>query len=149
MRVRASGCLLLVLGLVLAMAGAPVDAGRKDEPNQVVVQHLLIGFGKKVPNKQLDRSKAEAKALAVELLERAQAGEDFDAMVQEYTDDRYPGIYTMANKGQPKPADGFTRDQMAPRFGDVAFDLKVGEVGLAIYHPAMSPYGYHVIKRLE
>jgi hypothetical protein len=35
------------------------------------------------------------------------------------------------------------------RFGDVAFGLAVGEVGLAAYHAATSPYGWHVIKRLE
>ncbi|MFT5049926.1 MAG: peptidyl-prolyl cis-trans isomerase B (cyclophilin B) [Chlamydiales bacterium] len=42
-----------------------------------------------------------------------------------------------------------TREQMVPAFGDVGFLLEVGEVGLAPFDPAKSPYGWHVIKRLE
>ena len=38
---------------------------------------------------------------------------------------------------------------MVAAFGDVAFELEVGEVGLAKYHAGNSPYGWHVILRLE
>jgi parvulin-like peptidyl-prolyl isomerase len=41
------------------------------------------------------------------------------------------------------------RSQVVAKFGDLAFRLEVGEVGLASYHAALSPYGWHVIKRLE
>jgi hypothetical protein len=33
--------------------------------------------------------------------------------------------------------------------GFTGWGLKVGEIGLAEYHPAGSPYGWHIIKRLE
>ena len=73
--------------------------------------------------------KAEAEELANEILGRALAGEDFDELVKEYTNDSHPGIYTMANQGQPKPPGGFMRDNMAIRFGDVSFSLEVGASG--------------------
>jgi parvulin-like peptidyl-prolyl isomerase len=38
---------------------------------------------------------------------------------------------------------------MVPGFGDVAFELKVGEVGLCPFDGVRSPFGFHVIKRLE
>jgi parvulin-like peptidyl-prolyl isomerase len=38
---------------------------------------------------------------------------------------------------------------MVKAFGDVSFSLEVGGVGLAVYDPATSKYGWHVIKRLE
>ena len=42
-----------------------------------------------------------------------------------------------------------SRDGMVPGFGDVAFSLEVGECGVAPHDPVASPYGWHVIKRLE
>ena len=42
-----------------------------------------------------------------------------------------------------------SREQMVPAFGDVGFGLKVGEIGLAPFDPKTSPFGIHVIKRLQ
>ena len=128
---------------------AALQAKRKDEPDTVVVQHILIGFKKSVSGKKLERTKKDAQALAEELLDRAQAGEDFDAMVKEYTNDRYPGVYRLTNRDAPLLPDSRERGQMVANFGHVSFQLQVGEVGLAKYHPGNSPYGWHVIKRLE
>jgi hypothetical protein len=65
----------------------------------VQVQHILIGFvkddGNPTVGKPINRTKAEAEALAAELFRRANEGEDFDGMVQQYTDDAHPGIYGM------------------------------------------------------
>jgi foldase protein PrsA len=93
----------------------------------------------------------EARVLAEELFERAKSGEDFDALVKEYTDDSHPGIYKMSNFGIPADeANGvYARDRMVAAFGDVGFPLKVGEIGLASYDPQKSKYGWHIIKRLE
>ena len=38
---------------------------------------------------------------------------------------------------------------MVPAFGEVGFSLAPGEIGIAEYDPVKSPYGWHVIKRLE
>jgi foldase protein PrsA len=140
-------CVALVLTGCL-LAALPVHA-RKGEPDKVVVQHILVGFKKSVPGKTLDRTKQQAKALASDLLRRAEEGEDFDALVKEYTDDRYPGMMLLTNKDAPRVSGGTMRSQVVAKFGDVAFRLEVGEVGMASYHAAMSPYGWHVIKRLE
>ena len=136
--------------LVVWIGSVPaLQAKRKDEPDTVLVQHILIGFNKSVPGKKLDRTKKEAQALAEELLERAQAGEDFDALVKEYTDDKHPGIYRLTNRDAPLLQDSRKRSDMVANFGAVSFQLEVGEVGLAKFHGGNSPYGWHVIKRLE
>lgn len=122
-----------------------------DEPERVEVQHILISFKGAIPDEKVIRSKEEAKLLAEELFGRAKAGEDFDALVKEYTDDQYPGIYRMSNSGiVPDSAkEEFSRDRMVKAFGDVSFSLLVGEVGMASYDPAASKYGWHIIKRLK
>jgi hypothetical protein len=128
---------------------SPLQAKRKDEPDAVVVQHILVGFKKTVPGKKLDRTKKEAQALAEGLVARATEGEDFDALVEEYTDDSYPGILRLTNRDAPLLPNSRERGKMVVSFGDVSFQLQVGEIGLAKYHPGNSPYGWHVIKRLE
>jgi foldase protein PrsA len=132
----------------IVLASLPLHAAT-DEPDKVVVQHILIGFKKSVPDQTLERTRKEARALAEQLLRRAQEGEDFDALVKEYTNDQYPGKLLLTNKKVPAVKDGRTRDQVTAKFGDVAFRLEVGEVAMASHHAALSPFGYHIIKRLE
>jgi cyclophilin family peptidyl-prolyl cis-trans isomerase len=75
----------------------------KGEPADITVQHVLISF-RETPVKA-DRSKEEAEALANEILKRARDGEDFGALVKEYSDDNInpkdalPGSYRMLNNG--------------------------------------------------
>jgi parvulin-like peptidyl-prolyl isomerase len=97
------------------------------------------------------RTRDEAKKLAQEVFERAKKGEDFDALVKEYTDDQYPGIYRMANTGvtPDQSKQEFPRAGMVKGFGDVSFSLQVGEVGMSEYHPQKSKFGWHIIKRVE
>jgi foldase protein PrsA len=146
---RLSATLVGGLALALQLAAPPVPAGSKDQPERVTVQHILIAFGKTLRDKELERTKREAKALAEELLERAQAGEEFDKLVLEYTDDSPPGVFKLANHDVQKTGDERARDDMVVCFGDVSFKLAVGEVGLASYFPERCPFGWHVIKRLE
>ena len=119
------------------------------EPDKIKVQHCLIGFEGSVRGKNITRTKEEAKKLAHEILESARKGEDFDALVKKYTDDSHPGIYGMTNRGKPSASGYLPRDGMVRAFGDVGFPLKVGELGIADFEPARSPYGWHVIKRIE
>lgn len=130
---------------------ARAEAPATPEPDYVTVQHILIGFKGSVPGKGITRTQAEAEALAHDLFERAKAGEDFDALVKEYTDDQHPGIYKMANSGKPYDvAQGvFSRDGMVPGFGDASFPLPVGGVGISEFDPVASKYGWHIVKRLE
>ncbi|UCH84586.1 MAG: peptidylprolyl isomerase [Candidatus Latescibacterota bacterium] len=126
-------------------------AEQRVEPDFVTVQHILIAFEGTLPNKDVTRTRDEAAKLAEELLEKAKSGADFDALVKEYTDDQHPGIYTMANLGvQANPAqEVYPRARMVKSFGDVGFSLEVGEVGVAVFDPAASKYGWHIIKRVE
>ena len=118
-------------------------------PAHIQVQHVLIGFTGSVPGKNISRSKEEARTLAYQILDRAKAGEDFDALVRQYTDDSPPGIYGMSGTGVPAAQGEYPREQMVPAFGNVGFAIQVGEVGIADYDATASPFGYHVIKRLQ
>jgi parvulin-like peptidyl-prolyl isomerase len=97
------------------------------------------------------RNREDAEKLALQIFERAKAGEDFAAMVKTYTNDSFPGIYKMSNRDVPPDTANreFSRTGMVKAFGDVSFSLEVGGVGLAVYDPATSKYGWHIIKRLE
>jgi len=145
---RTTACLMLLAWLAL-----PAPAGPKsDEPERVTVQHILIAFKGSIPNDpKVTRSKEDAERLALQVFERAKAGEDFAAMVKMYTNDAYPGIYKMTNKDvtPDRSKQEFSRTGMVKSFGDVGFGLAVGAVGLAVYDPAASKYGWHIIKRLE
>ena len=132
--------------ILLAGCGRPETAA---EPSRIVVQHLLISFQGKLPGKNIVRSQAQAKELAEQLLERARGGEDFGALVRQYTDDQAPGVYTMVGSGQSPAAGEYSRDQMVPGFADTSFRLAVGEIGLCGYDGVRSPFGFHLIKRIQ
>ena len=76
-----------------------------------------------------------AKKTAEDVLARAKAGEDFDALIKEFSAD--PGVATNP--------DGyvFTDGQMVPEFQDGVDALGFNEIGFA-----KSDYGYHVLQRL-
>ena len=117
------------------------------EPQHVQVQHILIAFAGSVP--RATRPMEEAKKLAYEVLEKARNGEDFDALVKQYTDDSPPGIYGMAGIGVAAGAGEYARDGMVPAFGNVGFAISPGNIGIADYDPQTSPFGWHIIKRLK
>jgi parvulin-like peptidyl-prolyl isomerase len=138
-------------GLSAGCSSAPAPAGPppRVEPERVVVQHVLVSFAG--TRTKATRKKEEAEALAKSLLDRARKGEDFDALMKQYSDDTGPGIYALANyDARPGgPAGEFSRTQMVAAFGRVGFALEVGQVGLAGFDPRESPFGWHLIKRLK
>jgi hypothetical protein len=145
---------LCIAILCLFMMSTPVKSWTftpGEEPDHIAVQHILIAFKGSIPKPSVTRSRDEAKTLAQEVFERAQKGEDFDALVKEYTDDEYPGIYRMSNKGiaPDQSRQEYPREGMIKSFGDVGFSLAVGGIGLAEYHPQKCKYGWHIIKRIE
>lgn len=76
------------------------------------------------------------KELAEDILARVKAGEDFDTLMKEYSED--PGL-------ESNP-DGyvFTDGEMVEPFENAVKELKPGEYGMC-----ESDYGYHVLLRLE
>ncbi len=140
-------------GLVeeLNAAIAELMARPEHDAEQIEVQHILIGVGGHPRLAQVTRSRAEGEELTAALWERIQNAEEFDDLVRANTDDAYPGIYTMTT-GQSDPASQlYARADMAKSFGDVAWRLEVGQVGIAAYDRQgnSSPFGWHVIKRLR
>jgi CubicO group peptidase (beta-lactamase class C family) len=118
------------------------------EPERIKVAHILVAF-QGAARSTATRTKEEAEALANDLLERARKGEDFDKMMKEFSNDPGAGVYGLLNDGQKPVPEFYGRRQMVPAFGNVGFTLRVGEIGLAPHHAAESPFGWHVIKRIE
>ena len=104
--------------------------------NYIRAKHILILTSDEATGEPFDATKkAEARALADDLLRRIKKGADFDTLVANFSQD--PG-----SKSQP---DGyvFTKGEMVKPFEDAAFSLKIGEVSSVIE----TDYGYHIIKK--
>ena len=82
-----------------------------------------------------EEQKAEAKKRADDIYQRALSGEDFDSLVNQYSED--PGSATNP--------DGyvFTDGEMVQAFQDCVDSLEIGGIGFC-----ESEYGYHIIQRL-
>jgi foldase protein PrsA len=141
---------LMILILFVSCQKEPDDVVVK-EPDRVTVQHILISFKGADPRITVTRTREEAEKLAREIFERAQKGEDFDALVKEFTDDQHPGIYKMSNFDVEPQTDQeeYSRSGMVKSFGDVSFKLPVNGIGMTEYDPDNSRYGWHIIKRLQ
>jgi parvulin-like peptidyl-prolyl isomerase len=117
------------------------------DAQRVQVRHLLVAFrGSGVPG--VTRSREEAEARTAELWVEIQGGADFAALVREHSDDSPEGVYTMF-AGAPAEPGAFARSGMVPAFGDTGWRLAVGEFGVAAYDPQASPFGWHIVQRLE
>ena len=132
----------------IVVEDVPVYVKPEGEPDRVVVQHILIAFKGKVPRAK--RSREEAQELAEALLSKANAGDNYDLLVKTNTDDQYPGKYAMVNFGvNPTNEKDIPRQGLVGAFGDVGFKLGIGEIGMAEFDEKNSPYGWHIIKRVE
>ncbi len=75
------------------------------QPAKVVIQHCLISFAGANPRISATRTKEEAEALVTDLVKRAKAGEDFSALIREFSSDpvrpgtAVPGRYALLNDG--------------------------------------------------
>ncbi len=102
---------------------------RKEE---IRASHILISL----PTKPSSADTLKAWNKALDLLQRARAGEDFQSLAQQYSDDA-------TTKGAGGDVYYFTSGVMAPAFEDACYEIKVG----AVYpRPVRTGYGYHVIK---
>lgn len=147
--------LLACAAFLSAQTTMPPTEKPAGEPDRIQVQHILISFqGSAGPVPGVTRTQAEALVLVNQIMARIKAGGDFKALAKSHTDDKYPGIYRMSNFGvtpitEPPSKKEYPRAKMVKNFGDVGFKLKIGEVGLAVYDPKASKFGWHIIKRLE
>jgi parvulin-like peptidyl-prolyl isomerase len=101
-------------------------------PEQRKAKHILIPF-----EEETEESKSEAKKLAQNILDRLNGGEDFDTLMNEFSQD--PGLVNFP--------DGYTfsRGEMVVEFEESAFSMKPGEVSGLVE----TAYGYHILKLEE
>lgn len=134
-----------------------IELARRDEHNAetVKIQHILIGRWMSPVSREGNRlSPEEAEKLAAEVWAQAKDAEDFTALVRRYSYDDFgenepPGVYVMHDRDDRPPPGEHLRKGMVKGFGDTAWRLDVGETGVLLYDRADSPYGYHIIRRLE
>lgn len=114
---------------------APLPPPGPAVTDRAVVTHILVSFtGTGVPTKQ-QRTRMEARKLALAILEQAQGTADWKALQLQHNEDGAP------HTEYPVEKDDSRWDK---NFSSGALSLKVGEVGLF-----ETQFGYHIIKRME
>jgi hypothetical protein len=114
------------------------DGGAR-RPREIAARHLLVMYaGSEHAPASITRTSAAARTRAEEALRRANAGEDFAALVREYSDE--PGA------GERGGSLGrFGRGRMVRAFEEAAFELEVDQISGIVE----TPFGYHVIQRTQ
>lgn len=121
------------------LEAAEEESARSDTPSEIAASHLLVMHqGSRSATRAITRTREEARARAEEARARILGGEDFAAMVAEYSEE--PGA--AAREGA---LGRFSRGMMVRPFADAAFALDVGEVSEVVE----TAFGFHVIKRTE
>ncbi|MGE4282585.1 MAG: peptidylprolyl isomerase [Clostridia bacterium] len=106
---------------------------------KVTAKHILIKtIDNQAPPQPLSQEKQdEAKKTIDEIYAKIKAGEDFDKLMKEFSQDeglaQYPDGYT------------FGKGEMIPEFEEAAFNLEPGQVSEIV----KGSYGYHIIKLIE
>lgn len=112
------------------------DIQKYYEDNYITAKHILITTVDPASG-ETKRTDEEAKKEAQSILDRINAGEDFDTLMNQYSEDtglsNDPNGYT------------FTEGQMLTEFYDGAKALAEDEVSELV----KSSYGYHIIKRVK
>jgi peptidyl-prolyl cis-trans isomerase SurA len=108
---------------------------KRDSRGEIVVAHIMAKIGKDAT----DTDKANAKAKIDEINSKIKAGQNFDDLARQFSDDKQ----TAERGGQLQP---FKGGRLPKPFEDAAFGLKKnGDIS----EPVLSPYGWHIIKRID
>lgn len=136
----------LILACLLLLTSGCVEE-RKPEGSEVVqpappghirASHILVSYAG-APRTEAVRTKADAERLAVEILERIKAGEDFEDLARRYSDCPTAQNESCGDLGF------FDKGKMVKPFEDAAFALKAGDVSGVVE----TKFGYHIIKRTQ
>jgi peptidyl-prolyl cis-trans isomerase SurA len=100
--------------------------------------HIMVAVSKDASKDDIQAAEKKIN----ELHEKLKAGENFEALASDHSDDP-----STSNKGGVLPPFGTgTTTRMVPVFEDAAFNLKNdGDFSM----PVRTEYGFHIIKRLE
>lgn len=126
-------------------AKPPPTAAPAPDGSSWTVTHILVAHSKSPApqHKEIQRTKAEALALAKSLLVDLANGRSFDELVKKFTDDRDAKKVPNTNNETPGSYT-FGPGMMVPAFEKAARDTAVGKV---TPEPVETDYGYHIIRR--
>jgi peptidyl-prolyl cis-trans isomerase SurA len=106
---------------------------KRDSRGEIFVSHIMAKFGKDAT----EQDKANAKTKIDELYGKLKAGQVFEDLARQFSDDKQTGD----RGGQLQP---FKSGKLPKSFEDAAFALKANGDYSA---PVLTPYGWHIIKR--
>lgn len=108
-----------------------------DKYRQAKAKHILISTVDKNGMPLSEEEQETASKKIQDIYQRIKAGEDFDKLMHEFSED--PGLASYP--------DGYTviKGQMVPEFEKAVFSMKKDEIS----SPIKSVYGYHIIKVVE
>ena len=112
---------------------------RTASPGPALVQHILIGWEGRDATKDAitkTRTKAQADALATEVLAKVRAGGDMPALMKQYSEDQ-----SSSDTGKIFTIEADMK--MFESFVNLALRLDVGEAGLV-----KTALGWHIVKRV-
>jgi hypothetical protein len=125
-------------------AAAQEILAREPPAEQAEVLHVLVGwaelasaYGARMDERAKTRTKAEADTLAMDVLKKARAGEDFRGLMRLHSED-----WASAQTGKTYPVTPDAR--LVPPFKALSLRLQPGETGIV-----ETNYGWHVIQRIK
>ncbi len=108
---------------------------KRPSQGELTAAHIMI----KSNDKSTENQKIQAKQQIDEIYNKLKAGESFEKLAKDFSDDK-----NSAQKGgKLKP---FTSGRMVKEFEQAAFSLKNDQDYSA---PFLTPYGWHIVKRIS
>jgi hypothetical protein len=148
-----AACTIAVVAL-LSACGTSAPATPEEAAQEILareppaasaeVLHVLVAwsdlasaYGARMDERAKTRTKAEADTLAMDVLKRARAGEDFPALMKAHSED-----WASAQTGKTYSVTPDAR--LVPPFKALSLRLQPGETGIV-----RTNYGWHVIQRIQ
>jgi len=107
----------------------------RDNRGEMKVAHIMKAYPYNAPKQIQDEAKNKIDSIYQQLL----TGLPFDSLANTFSDDK-------RTAGKGGELDWFGTGKMVPEFADVAFALEENE---QLSEPIQTPFGWHIIKRLD
>lgn len=117
-----------------AISDSLLNFTRDNLSREISVSHILIGYKGCNLRKNIERSKEEAKRLALNIIDYFHNGDSFSDLATKYSDD--PSVTKNSGK-----LGWLGVGKTVQEFQDAAFNTPVGGIST----PVLTEYGYHVI----